>query len=150
MQHKLTTPLVIASAVFVAAGGYIHLTEWLDVYRDLPSQTPGVEVVQIGFPVNAATSLLAVVALVVAVWKLPRLLWLVVAGTFVFQAGSLAVLILSRTGTVFGWTEPVWNDAANQSRAVEIGAMISLAALGALLGLQRNDASHGVGEPVTA
>ncbi len=137
MQRKLTIPLVILSALFVAAGGYIHLTEWLDVYRDLPSETPGVEVVQVGFPVNVAVSVLAVVALGVAAWRLPKLLWLVVAGTVAFQVGSLATLILSRTGSVFGWTEPVWNDAANQARAVEIGALLSLAALGVLLGLQR-------------
>ncbi len=137
MQRKLTIPLVILSAVFVAAGGYIHLTEWLDVYRDLPSETPGAEVVQVGFPINVAVSVLAVVALGVAAWQLPKLLWIVVAGTFAFQAGSLATLILSRTGSVFGWTEPVWNDAANQTRAVEIGALLSLAGLGVLLGLQR-------------
>lgn len=137
MQRKLTIPLVILSAVFVAAGGYVHLTEWLDVYRDLPSQTPGVEVVQVGFPVNVAVSVLAVVALGLAAWRRPRWLWLVVAGTVAFQAGSLASLILSRTGSVFGWTEPVWNDAANQTRAVEIGALVCLTALGVLLGLQR-------------
>lgn len=146
MQHKLTTPLVIAAAVFVAAGGYIHLTEWLDVYRDIPSQTPGSEVVTIGFPVNVAISVLAVVALGVAAWKLPQYLWLVVAGTFLFQAGSLATLILSRTGTVFGWTEPTWNDAANQTRAVEIGALLCLGALGVLLALGRGPSD----EPATA
>ena len=142
MQHKLTTPLVVASAVFVAAGGYIHLTEWLDVYRDTPSQVPGSEVVTIGFPVNVAVSVLAVLALGVAVAKFPGWLWAVVAGTFVFQAGSLATLILSRTGSVFGWTEPVWNDAANQTRAVEIGALVCLAALGALLAMQRGSAEN--------
>lgn len=141
MQHKLTTPLVVASAVFVAAGGYIHLTEWLDVYRDTPSQVPGAEVVTIGFPVNVAVSVLAVLALAAAVTKFPQWLWVVVAGTFAFQAGSLATLILSRTGSVFGWTEPVWNDAANQTRAVEIGALVCLAALGLLIGLQRGDES---------
>lgn len=139
MQRKLTIPLVVASAVFVAAGGYIHLTEWLDVYRDTPSQVPGAEVVTIGFPVNVAISVLAVLALGVAATKATQWLWIVVAGTFLFQAGSLATLILSRTGSVFGWTEPVWNDAANQTRAVEIGALISLAALGLLIGLQRGD-----------
>lgn len=137
MQNKLTIPLVLASAVFVLAGGYIHLTEWLDVYRDIPSNVPGSEVVTIGFPVNVALSVVAAVALVVAAWRVPRLLGVVVAGTFLFQAGSLAALILSRTGSVFGWTEPTWNDAANQTRAVEIGAMLCLAALGILLGLQR-------------
>ncbi len=137
MQRKLTIPLVIASAAFVAAGGYIHLTEWLDVYRDIPSNVPGSDVVKIGFPINVAISVLAVIALGIAAWRLPRLLWLVVAGTFVFQAGSLATLILSRTGTVFGWTEPTWNDAANQTRVVEIGALLCLAVLGALLGFRR-------------
>jgi hypothetical protein len=137
VDRKLTLPLVAASALFVAAGGYIHLTEWLDTYRDVPSNVPGSEVVTIGFPVNVAVSVLAVVALVVAAWKLSQYLWLVVAGTFLFQAGSLATLILSRTGSVFGWTEPTWNDAANQTRAVEIGAMLCLAALGGILAMQR-------------
>lgn len=138
MDRRLTLPLVAASALFVAAGGYIHLTEWLDVYRDIPSNVPGNEVVTVGFPVNVAMSVIAVVALVVAAWRLPQHLWLVVAGAFLFQAGSLATLILSRTGSVLGWTEPTWNDAANRTRAVEIGAIVCLAALGGFLALQRS------------
>ena len=138
MDRRLTLPLVAASALFVAAGGVIHLTEWLDTYRDVPSNVPGSEVVTVGFPVNVAVSALAVAALGLAAWKLPHLLWLVVAGTFLFQAASLATLILSRTGSVFGWTEPTWNDAANRTRAVEIGALLCLAALGGILAMQRD------------
>ncbi|WP_436793666.1 hypothetical protein [Actinospongicola halichondriae] len=137
LTTRLTTPLVVASVAFVAAGGYVHLTEWLDVYRDVPSSVPGAEVVTIGFPVHVAMSVVAVVALAATAWRAQRLLWVVVAATAMFQAGALAVLILSRTGTVLGWTEPTWNDAANTSRAVEIGALVCLATLGALLVLTR-------------
>lgn len=137
MQRRLILPLVVAAAVFVAAGGYIHLVEWFDVYRDIPAAVPGSEVVTVGFPVNVAISALAVVGLALATWKLPRLLWLVVVGTLLFQAGSLATLILSRTGSVLGWSEPTWNDAANQTRAVEIGAILCLVALGGILAMGR-------------
>lgn len=136
-RRRLLLPLVVAAAVFVAAGGYIHLVEWLDVYRDVPSAVPGSEVVTIGFPVNVAISVLAVLGLAVATWKRPTLLWIVVIGTLVFQAGSLATLILSRTGSVLGWSEPTWNDAANQTRAVEIGAILCLVALGGILAMGR-------------
>ncbi len=129
MRHKLVTPLVVVSVAFVAAGGFIHLREWLDTYRDLPSMVPGAEVVKIGFPVNAAASLVAVVALGVAVvWKagwLRRIVGVVAA----FQAGSLAALVISRNGTLFGWTEPVWTAAAEQTLAVGIGALVALGAL---------------------
>ncbi|MEY2403444.1 MAG: hypothetical protein QOD38_995, partial [Acidimicrobiaceae bacterium] len=42
-------------------------------------------------------------------------------------AASLGSLILSRTGSVLGWKEPVWTDGANQARAVEIVALVALA-----------------------
>ncbi len=148
MQNRLTvrstTPLVVAAAAFVAAGGYVHATEWLDVYRDVPASVPGAEVVTIGFPVHVAASVVAVAALAVTAWSRPRLLGAVVAATAAFQAGALAVLILTRTGTVLGWTEPTWNDAANTSRAVEIGALVCLAALGTLLGRTRHPADETV------
>ncbi len=144
MQRRLILPLVAASAVFVAAGGYIHLTEWLDTYRDVPSAVPGSEVVTVGFPVNVAVSVLAVLALAAVTWRAPRRLWLVVAATLAFQAGSLATLILTRTGSVLGWTEPTWNTAANRTRAVEIGAILCLAALGGILAMRRSTWENGV------
>lgn len=132
MPTKLTAPLLLLAAAFVLAGGYIHLTEWQDVYRDLPDQVPGAWVVKEGFLVNAVTSALVAGALVAVAFMLPKLRRLVIVGAVGFQAVSLAVLIRSRTGTIFEWTEPVWTPAANQSRAVEIGAIVCLVAALAL------------------
>jgi hypothetical protein len=118
--------MLLAAAAFVAAGGYVHLREWLDAYRDVPSSAPGATLVKVGFPLNAAVSALFVIGLVLAATKVPRLAAPVVVGAIAFQAGSLAVLIGSRVGTVLGWTEPVWTQAADQTRAVEIGALAAL------------------------
>ena len=108
MQHKLVSPLVAVAALFVLAGGFIHLREWLDTYRDLPAAVPGRAVVQIGFPINAATrSPPLSPSWSPLVWKTDWLR-LVVAGVALFQIGSLAALVISRNGTLLGWTEPVW------------------------------------------
>ena len=126
MHTRLTRPLIVVAAALVAAGGYIHLREWLDTYRNVPSAAPGSFVVKIGFPVNAATSLVVAGALLAAAWRFQRYLTVIVAGAVAFQAASLAALIQSRTGSVFGWKEPVWTDGANQARAVEIAALLAL------------------------
>ena len=121
-------------ALFVAAGGYVHLREWLDHYRHLPSGVPGAWVVKVGFPVNAAVSgFLAVTLVVIAVSGTDRRVGPVMVGsTALFQLGSLAALILTRTGSVFGWSEQVWTRGAEQSRAVEIGALLLAMAVTAL------------------
>lgn len=49
-------PLLLLSGVFVAAGGFVHLREWLVTYRHVPTSLPGAEVVRIGFVINAAVS----------------------------------------------------------------------------------------------
>ncbi len=54
------------------------------------------------------------------------------AGVALFQVTSLAALVISRNGTLLGWTEPVWNSAAKQTLAVEIGALVALVALVAM------------------
>lgn len=135
--RRPTTPLVLAIAAFVAAGGYIHLREWLDTYRSIPSSVPGSAVVRLGFPVNAAISFL-LAALLVAVAlrasRTNRATNVVLGATALFQIGSLASLILSRTDSVFGWSEAVWTRGADQSRAVEIGALVILAGV---VGLQQ-------------
>lgn len=131
-MRRSTNPLVLASAAFVAAGGYIHLREWLETYRDVPSEAPGAFVVRLGFPVNAGVSLLIAIALVATVFVAQQVQPLVIVTAFLFQAGSLAVLIGTRIGTVFGWTEPGWSPGATQTRAVEIAAMVCLAAAFAL------------------
>ena len=45
---------------------------------------------------------------------------------------SLIALIISRTGALAGWMEPVWTHGANQTRAVEIGALAALTSVAAL------------------
>jgi len=135
MRH--TSPLVVAAAVFTLAGGFVHLREWLDGYRDVPASLPGSFVVRIGFPVNAAASVVLAAALTYCAVRASRLAPLVLAGAAVFQAGSLATLILTRTGSVLGWAEPVWTRGANQSRAVEIGALLALTAVASIAAMQR-------------
>jgi predicted transporter len=125
-RHQLITLLVILAALLVGAGGFVHLREWLDTYRHVPSSVPGAAVVRVGFPINAATSLVIALALVATIWRFGRHTTAVAAGAIAFQAASLGTLILSRTGSVFGWKEPVWTDGANQARAVEIAALIAL------------------------
>ena len=120
--------LVLVAAVFVAAGGYLHLREWLDVYRDLPASVPGSAVVRIGFPLNAVLSFVLAAALVATLGPLRRHATAVVVGTLLFQVASLATLIQTRTGSLFGWMEAVWTPAANQIRFVEIGASVALGA----------------------
>jgi hypothetical protein len=127
-----TRPMLLAAAAFTAAGGYVHLREWSETYRDVPSAAPGSWLVRIGFPLNAGVSALAAVALVLAATRLPRLAVPAIVGTFLVQAGSLAFLIGSRTGTVLGWTEPVWTPGAEQIRALEIAAMVALVVAAAL------------------
>jgi hypothetical protein len=119
-------PLVIAAAAFVAAGGYVHAREWLDGYRDVPAAAPGAFLVRVGFPLNAAMSLLVAVTLVATLFVARRRAPVVVAGAMAFQAVSLAVLIGTRVGSVLGWTEPVWTRGADQARAVGIGAIVAL------------------------
>jgi hypothetical protein len=132
--------MLLAAAVFTSAGGYIHLREWLDGYRGVPESVPGGWVVRTGFLVNAGASFLLAAALLLVAVKFQRLLIPALIASIGFQAGSLAVLIASRRGTVFGWSEPVWTLGANQTRAVEIGALLTLAIVGALATATRRPA----------
>ncbi|HEV2811332.1 MAG TPA: hypothetical protein VGV93_13160 [Acidimicrobiales bacterium] len=135
-MHRRTTPLLLVAAVFVAAGGFVHLRDWLEIYRSVPSSVAGAAVVRVGFPVNVGVSVVLAVALVITVFRWRRFIPVVVGATLVFQAASLAALIVSRTGSLAGWMEPVWTVGANQSRAVEIGAMAALTAVVAIVALQ--------------
>jgi hypothetical protein len=137
-------PLVFAAASLVAAGGFIHLREWLDTYRHVPSSVPGSAVVRVGFPLSAGLSLLVAIALLITLVRRRWLAPFVVGAAIVFEASSLMTLMLSRTGDVFGWTEPVWTHGANQTRAVEIGAIAVLAALIAVGRLGAGDEGAGV------
>lgn len=113
----------------MAAGGFVHARDWLDIYRQVPSDLAGAAVVRVGFPINVATSALLVLALVACAATRSRFTSIVAAAGLVFQGGALATLIKSRTGSVFGWSEPAWTLGADQSRAVEIGALIALSAV---------------------
>ena len=146
-MHRRTTPLLVVAAVFVAAGGFIHLRDWLDIYRNVPSSVAGAEVVRVGFPINAGVSVVLAVALIVTLFRWRRFAPVVVGATLLFQAASLGALIVSRTGSLAGWMEPVWTVGANQSRAVEIGAMAALTAIVAIVAVQRRSSTALV--PVT-
>lgn len=133
VSRRITAVLALGAAGFILAGGYFHFRDWMDLYRHLPAEFPGSAVVRIGFPVNMALSVLSAGALVlgalVSRWLLPY----ATAGSIMFQAGSLAALIKSRTGSLFGWTELGWAASAGQTRAVEIAALAALTMLTAVL-----------------
>jgi hypothetical protein len=138
--NRITSLLAAAAALLVLLGGYVHAREWLDTYRHVPGGVDGAFVVKVGFPVNAATSVVLAVALLACVVRWHRHLPLAVAATFAFEAASLATLILSRTGSVLGWAEPDWTNGANQARMVEVGALLALGALAAVLTARRRPA----------
>ena len=143
-MRRRTTPLLLVAAVFVAAGGFIHLRDWLEIYRSVPFSVAGAGVVRVGFPINVGVSVVLAVALVVTVFRWRRFAPVVVGATLVFQAASLAALIVSRTGSLAGWMEPAWTDGANQTRAVEIGAMAALTAVVAIVAMQRRASTSPV------
>lgn len=145
---RYTAPLLLAAALFVAAGGFVHLREWLDTYRQVPGFVAGAAVVRIGFPINAATSLVIAVALAFTAVRRTRFAPHVVAAAILFQAGSLAALILTHTGTLLGWTEPIWTIGADQSRAVEIGALITLTTVIAMAALQSRSGQRKIHTPL--
>ena len=127
-----TLPLFFSAAMYSLFGGYVHLREWLNGYRLIPSRVPGSWVVRDGFILNAAVSVVLVGALVLAATKLPKLTVPALLGNAAFQVGSLGILIATRVGSVFGWAEPVWTQGADQARAAEIGALVMLGLTGLL------------------
>ena len=134
-----TTLLLATAATYVAAGGFVHLREWLDTYRHVPAEAAGSAVVRVGFPLNTATSLIVAGALAFCAWKHSQFARYVVAGAVLFQAASLGALIATRTGSLFGWSEPAWTLGANQTLAVEVGAVLSLAAVAITGAIQRRE-----------
>lgn len=148
-MRRVTTPLILIAALFVLAGGYVHLREWLDIYRALPSIVPGRDVVRIGFPINAGLSIALAFALVLTTVRLRRLAPVVLVGAILFEAGSLAAVVISRNTTLFGWMESVWTLGANQSVALEIGAIVNLVLVLAL-GTIRRRAPHPTLVPASA
>jgi hypothetical protein len=134
--------LLLLAAAFVAAGGYVHLREWLQVYRDVPAAVPGAAVVRVGFPVDTVLSTALAGMIVLATLRAPRWITRVVALGIIFEAGALAALVLSRSSSLFGWMEPGWSRGAGQTRAVELGAVLLL---GIVLGLRTVDRRSGGG-----
>ncbi|HVE93824.1 MAG TPA: hypothetical protein VNB24_02810 [Acidimicrobiales bacterium] len=128
-RMRSTTPLLALSAMFIAAGGFIHVRDWLGIYRFVPANLPGSSVVRVGFLVNAVASVVLVAALVFVVRRAPRFTYPAILAAIGFQAASLATLIGTRIGSVFGWSEPIWTSGATQTRAVEVGAIVALLAL---------------------
>lgn len=126
-MRRPTTPIVLFAALFVAAGGVVHVREWVDRYRHIPAAVPGSAVVRIGFPVNAAASFALAVALVVTLFVARRLATAVLACTAVFEGASLIALILSHTANLAGWMENGWTPGADATRAVELAALAALA-----------------------
>lgn len=139
LPARCAAPLLGMAAAFVAAGGFVHLREWLDTYRHVPVEAAGSAVVRIGFPVNTAVSVAAAVALAHLALRPSRVVVGVVLAAAAFQAASLGTLVATRTGTVLGWSEPSWTPAADQIRALHAGALVSLAAILAIVALQRDD-----------
>jgi hypothetical protein len=99
-------------------------------------------VVRLGFPLNAATSLIIAAALVFCALRKSPFAPYVVTGAVLFQMGSLGALIATRTGSLFGWSEPTWTLGANQTLAVEIGALLSLVAVVVAAAVQRLESSR--------
>lgn len=137
LPARFTAPLLVAAALFVAAGGYVHLREWLDTYRHVPAEASGSAVVRVGFPINAAVSALLTIALAYNAWRRTRYATHVIMAALAFQAVSLGVLVATRTGTFLGWSEPSWTTGADQTRAVQIGALVMLAAVPAVTAVLR-------------
>lgn len=134
---RRSTALLLLAGVFMLAGGFIHMREWFGGYRGVPSDVPGSAVVRLGFPAQAAVSLLLAAALVGSVRFVRRGTSWVLGAAVVFQAVSIAALVISRTGTFLGWSEPGWSRGARQSLAVEIGALVVLAGVAGIRHLER-------------
>lgn len=108
----------IAAAVFLLAGGLVHLQLWRSGYRGIPYIGPM-------FAANAALS--ALLALVIAVWTARGV---AIAG-IAFAASSLGALVLSRTVGFLGFNETAWTDEAIKAATAEVGAIVALVVLSA-------------------
>ena len=128
------------AAVLVALGGLWHLQVWDKTYRHLPAQVPGVWVVQKGFPVNAAASIVvAALLLLTASGLLPRLRGPAALAALGLEVGSAIVLVLSRGPGIFHWREKGdWGSDPKRILVVEIAAVVVLAVTLALQPLRRS------------
>jgi len=117
--------LRIVAAILVLIGGLLHYRIWDDRYRDIPDGAlPGLNVVKVGFPVNAGVSVLLAILLIV--FGRRPIVWLV---TLLFEVGSIVALVLSRQASIFGWEEKGWDSDAKQVLLVEVLAVVLLGLL---------------------
>lgn len=127
------TVLWLVAAVAVLVGGILHLQIWNKDYKDLPSVVPGGWVVKVGFPVNAAVSVVVAAVLAgVAFGALSVLRRYVVPAALVLEVLSLAALIQSHRGTFLRYQEQEWDSDAKVVLVVEIGATVALVVAGFL------------------
>lgn len=117
----------IAAAVFVSAGGLVHLQLWRSGYRGIPYVGP-----LFVADVAASAVLALLVALLVVVGRrrgAARLVRAVAVAGIAFSLSSLAALVMSRTVGVLGFTEPEWTNQAIRATTAEIGAVVAFAVL---------------------
>jgi hypothetical protein len=127
-RNQLIRPLVGATIVYTLANGYVHLHEWLAGYRRLPASLSGSWVVRLGFPAAAATAIVLTAVLAVAATRRARFVVPALVLAAGFHAATLGLLIATRTGSVFGRSEPVWTPGANQTRLVAAAGLAMAAA----------------------
>src|SRR5688500_6817351 len=96
----------VTAGACTSPGGFVHPREWLETYRHVPASVAGAAVVRVGFPLSAAASVAIAVALAFCAVRRTRFTPHIIAAAMVFQAASLAALILTRTGSFLGWTDP--------------------------------------------
>lgn len=106
----------IATAVFVLAGGFVHLQLWDSGYR-------GISYIGPLFVVNGVVSAILAIAVLV------RRSRPVVVGGIAFSFVTLAALVMSRTVGLLGFTEREWTDQAVRATAAEVGAIVAFFAL---------------------
>jgi hypothetical protein len=109
--------LCACDAGLLVASGLIHLHLWDIAYRH-------VHVLDVLFPVQAAAALIAAV-LLLATRQL-----LVVLGSVLLMAGTLAGFVLARTVGIFGFRLTFSSGLANAVLVVEVAAVILLAITG--------------------
>ncbi|HET9897841.1 MAG TPA: hypothetical protein VFQ44_23165 [Streptosporangiaceae bacterium] len=119
--------LFLADAGLLIASGAIHFHLW-----EMPGGYRTVPTLRILFLVQGAACVLAAIALLVT-----RHL-LIVAGSALLMAGTIAGFILARTVGIFGFKLPFSTTEANIVLGVEIAAIVLLAATALLLRRQRN------------
>ncbi len=112
----------ILGAALTAAMGGIHLDLWVGGYRDIPT-------IGVLFLLNAIGAVLLAIALLVTP---VRLLGCVSAGGALLTAGTLAALLASLTGGVFGFTEYLGAPLNVTTIIVEAAGTVVLTALTAM------------------